>query len=245
MNKVNWGARSEWEYVQNYKVLQAATDKMNVDRKIDVEKLTKAKYQDNLEFMQWLKKFYDDNCTEGAANYDAQARRSQGKNVGLVKWTNSKVIPKSSPLRASPLVIAKPASRAVSPPTRPALSSRPSPHKPVATAASKPVLASAAVVSVKPTKVSVPVASLSADPLAEKENDQLIQSLKSEIQSLRSELHRVSQTYEQKFDRLKDRADTAEQERDELMNKISDIKEMISHVEDNVLADAVKAILFE
>ncbi len=46
---------------------------------IDVEKLVRGKYQDNLEFMQWLKSFYDKNFAGGV--YDAGARRAQGKGV--------------------------------------------------------------------------------------------------------------------------------------------------------------------
>jgi len=36
-------------------MLQNAFDKANIKKWIDVDKLIKAKYQDNLEFMQWLK----------------------------------------------------------------------------------------------------------------------------------------------------------------------------------------------
>ena len=59
MAKVNWEAKSEYEFVQNYKLLQAAFKIHNVQRYVDVPKLIKAKYQDNLEFCQWLKAFFD------------------------------------------------------------------------------------------------------------------------------------------------------------------------------------------
>lgn len=58
MSKVNWGANKDFEFVANYKVLQTAFTKLRVDRHIDVDRLIKGKYQDNLEFMQWFKRFF-------------------------------------------------------------------------------------------------------------------------------------------------------------------------------------------
>merc|ERR1712137_159420 len=59
--------------------LQAAFDKNLIERHIDVDKLIRAKYQDNLEFMQWMKCYWD---REGAASvgYDAVQAR-EGKPV--------------------------------------------------------------------------------------------------------------------------------------------------------------------
>lgn len=48
--RVKWQAKFEHEFVENYKILQNAFDKNGVKRHIDVNKLVKAKYQDNLEF---------------------------------------------------------------------------------------------------------------------------------------------------------------------------------------------------
>jgi hypothetical protein len=41
-----------------------------------VEKLAKAKYQDNLELAQWLKRYYALNCGERGAAYRAEERRA-------------------------------------------------------------------------------------------------------------------------------------------------------------------------
>ena len=59
-------------------MLQAAFTKHNVQRHVDVDKLIRGKYQDNLEFCQWLKAFYDQS---GAAreDYDPTAVRAKGK----------------------------------------------------------------------------------------------------------------------------------------------------------------------
>ena len=81
MKKVNWGAKHEHEYVQNYKVLQDAFKKAGVSKVVPVQQLIRGKYQDNLEFMQWFKRFFEINCS-GEVNYDAVARRNLGKGGG-------------------------------------------------------------------------------------------------------------------------------------------------------------------
>ena len=70
---MNWGAKHEYEFVNNFKVLQKAFEKNNVLRNIEVGKLVKAKYQDNLEFLQWMKRFHDLNSS--GADYDAVSKR--------------------------------------------------------------------------------------------------------------------------------------------------------------------------
>ncbi|XP_043918803.1 microtubule-associated protein RP/EB family member 3 isoform X2 [Protopterus annectens] len=65
LKKVKFQAKLEHEFIHNFKVLQAAFKKMNVDKIIPVEKLVKGKFQDNFEFVQWFKKFFD-------ANYDGK-----------------------------------------------------------------------------------------------------------------------------------------------------------------------------
>jgi len=45
--------------------------------RFEIEKLAKAKYQDNLEFAQWLKRFFDlSNGPNLAKDYDASAKRA-------------------------------------------------------------------------------------------------------------------------------------------------------------------------
>jgi len=78
MKRVNWEAKSDYEYVQNYKLLQAAFDKKRIRKYIDVDKLIRAKYQDNLEFCQWLKAFFD-QAAPYREDYNPIAVRSKGK----------------------------------------------------------------------------------------------------------------------------------------------------------------------
>jgi microtubule-associated protein, RP/EB family len=77
MAKVDWSAKVDYEYVQNYKVLQKCFTTMKIDRHIEVDRLIRGKYQDNLEFMQWFKRFYELNAS--GAPYDAIAIRERGK----------------------------------------------------------------------------------------------------------------------------------------------------------------------
>ena len=76
MSKVNFEAKFDYEYIKNYKILQSVFTKLNIPKVIEVNKLIRGKYQDNLEFLQWLKKFYDDKLNEGTdAGYDAVSKR--------------------------------------------------------------------------------------------------------------------------------------------------------------------------
>ncbi|EGF77899.1 hypothetical protein BATDEDRAFT_13492 [Batrachochytrium dendrobatidis JAM81] len=73
MSKVKFGAKHEYEYVSNFKVLQAVFDKHKIDNTIPVERLMKCRFQDNLEFLQWMKKYWDQYYPGGP--YDALGRR--------------------------------------------------------------------------------------------------------------------------------------------------------------------------
>ncbi|KAF7342015.1 hypothetical protein MVEN_01788700 [Mycena venus] len=73
MARVKMNAKHEYEYVANYKIMQTVFKNKKIDKPIPVEKLVKCKMQDNLEFLQWLKRFWDANYAGG--EYDAVARR--------------------------------------------------------------------------------------------------------------------------------------------------------------------------
>ena len=75
MNKVNWKAKLDYEFISNLKILQGAFDKLGIKKHIDVEKIARAKYQDNLELVQWFKRYYDVNCGGRGENYPAEERR--------------------------------------------------------------------------------------------------------------------------------------------------------------------------
>merc|ERR1719402_398075 len=73
LKKVKFNTKLEHEYINNFKVLQASFKKMNVDKIVPVDRLIKGRFQDNFEFLQWFKKFFDANY--GGEEYDATAAR--------------------------------------------------------------------------------------------------------------------------------------------------------------------------
>ena len=69
MHKVDWTAKQSFEFVANYKILQTSFTKIGIEKHIDVDRLIKGRYQDNLEFMQWFKKFFEMNVND-KGDYD-------------------------------------------------------------------------------------------------------------------------------------------------------------------------------
>lgn len=91
INKVNFSAKSEYEYIANYKILQSAFNKLGVDKQIDVNKLIKARPVDNLEFLQWMKHYYDTKTAGGAAalDYNPVERREKAKGGAFFARSSS------------------------------------------------------------------------------------------------------------------------------------------------------------
>lgn len=79
LKKVKFKTQLEHECIQNFKVLQASFKKMQVDKIVPVDKLIKGRFQDNFEFIQWFKKFFDANYD--GSPYDAVAARA-GQGLG-------------------------------------------------------------------------------------------------------------------------------------------------------------------
>merc|ERR1719308_823367 len=79
LKKVKFSTLLEHEYIQNFKILQVAFKKLNVDKIVPVDRLIKGRFQDNFEFLQWFKKFFDANY--GGQEYDAIGMRG-GEEVG-------------------------------------------------------------------------------------------------------------------------------------------------------------------
>jgi len=73
MSRVKFNVNTEYAYLQNFKILQGCFQRHNIDRPVNVEQLIKCKMQDNLEFLQWSKRYWDQYFPGG--EYDAVARR--------------------------------------------------------------------------------------------------------------------------------------------------------------------------
>merc|ERR1719292_90863 len=74
LKKVKFNTKLEHEYINNFKVLQNSFKSCAVDKIIPVDRLVKGRFQDNFEFVQWFKKFFDANYQ--GDEYDPIAARS-------------------------------------------------------------------------------------------------------------------------------------------------------------------------
>jgi RP/EB family microtubule-associated protein len=99
LQKVNFNAKHEYEFVKNFKVLQDVFTQQGVKKHVDVEKLVKAKYQDNLEFFQWIKNFFDSKYN--GTPYAAVERRQQAI-AAYGKATNTSTVAVPSTRAAAP-----------------------------------------------------------------------------------------------------------------------------------------------
>lgn len=76
MGKVKFDVNTEYQYLNNFKVLQSTFVRHGIDRSIPVERLVKCRFQDNLEFLQFTRRFWDNNFP--GHDYDPLARRKGG-----------------------------------------------------------------------------------------------------------------------------------------------------------------------
>ena len=74
LSKVEFNTIHEYEYITNFKVLQNAFAAHGIDKVVPVERLTKMKFQDNLEFMQWMKKYWDAHYPAATTTQRADGR---------------------------------------------------------------------------------------------------------------------------------------------------------------------------
>ena len=79
LNKVNWKANSEIDYISNFKIFQQGLVSNDINKPIDINRLTKGKQYDLNELLQWIYGYYlsiKDNLKEV---YNAKRKRG-GQN---------------------------------------------------------------------------------------------------------------------------------------------------------------------
>ncbi|XP_061851311.1 microtubule-associated protein RP/EB family member 2 isoform X1 [Colius striatus] len=129
LKKVKFQAKLEHEYIHNFKLLQASFKRMNVDKVIPVEKLVKGRFQDNLDFIQWFKKFFDANY-DGKEYDPVEARQGQDAIPPPDPGEQIFNLPKKSHHANSPTAGAaksSPASKPGSTPSRPSSAKKAAP----------------------------------------------------------------------------------------------------------------------
>ena len=212
MHKVNWAAKQNFEFVGNYKILQTCFTKLHIDRHVDVDRLISGRYMDNLEFMQWFKRFFE---LSGVAkgDYDALAVRAKGKGADKVPSASGKAAvsggsaaPSSSSSASSLKAPAPVAKRA----TSASASTASSTITTTSAAAAKPMkenkapeASSAAAAKAKPASPVVAAASVAsaAELLAlRQEKDDAVRSMAE----LRLEMDGMEKERDFYFDKLRD-----------------------------------------
>ncbi|KAI9717818.1 MAG: hypothetical protein M1812_004547 [Candelaria pacifica] len=99
MSRVKFNVNTEYAYLQNFKILQNAFVKHQVDRNVPVEQLVKCKMQDNLEFLQWTKRYWDQYYPGG--DYDPLSRRKGAPGPTPTHNSSSSSAPRTSNAAAS------------------------------------------------------------------------------------------------------------------------------------------------
>lgn len=103
MHKVNFDAKTEYDMIQNYKVLQDVFSKLKLEKHIEVNKLVKGRPLDNLEFLQWLKRYCDSINGGVCSGYNAIERRElcKGGKEANKKGTAGNIVLQPSPSKAA------------------------------------------------------------------------------------------------------------------------------------------------
>ncbi|CAL8329611.1 unnamed protein product [Merluccius merluccius] len=83
VRRVKLNARVEHEYVHNFNILQNGFKKAGVDKVIPVDRLTEGRFQDNFEFLQWFKKFFEANYKDQKDHDPVAARQGLEAGPGL------------------------------------------------------------------------------------------------------------------------------------------------------------------
>lgn len=177
LRKVKVDAKLEHEYINNFKALQNCMKKIRIEKVIPVEKLVKGRFQDNFEFVQWFKKFFD-------ANYDGKEYDALAARDGLPLTANEgKATNNSKPLQ-------RPANRVGAP------ASQMAPRKPA------PAPAASKSVSNTSSKNSLTNMNASAQINAELQTENI--RLVSEVNEIRSTLDGLEKERDFYFGKLRD-----------------------------------------
>lgn len=223
MSKVDWSANKSFEYVQNYKILQTCFTKLRIDRHIDVDRLISGKYMDNLEFMQWFKRYFELNGGE-KGSYDCRGQRNKGKGGSAVQNAAVKPSGMPSPMKKAAAIVYRVTRHTAPPP------------KPVPQFASSTKNNDSAKTNDSPADSSTRKSTVKAfDDAIE------LSALVTEI----TVLNTARENSDKAFNELRAEMDGLEKERDFYFDKLRDIEIILQDAEDNGHGNEVTAEVFK
>ncbi len=212
-------------------------------RFVDVNKLIRAKYQDNLEFCQWLKAFYDQSGVF-RDDYDPMAVRAKGKGG---KAYNAKLNTKRGIVKAKP----RPVGHLGIPKTNPVVGSKPEASSKTVPRPSRPIRPRLSEESDESLLVDTKVSNGGSDALAQ-ENERLTEeknALLEENETLSNQVTELTTT----VTTLEEAVLETEQERQFYFDKLRNVEVLLQvyqesntslDVETSALMDKIFKILY-
>ena len=77
LRKIKFGSQVEVDHISNWKIFQSGLKSVGIDKELSIDRLVKQKPMDNLEFAQWMYKFFDANRTTDVDAFDPVADREK------------------------------------------------------------------------------------------------------------------------------------------------------------------------
>jgi len=219
MHKVNWSATKDFEFIANYKILQTCFAKLSITRGVDVNRLIQGRYQDNLEFMQWYKRFFETTTAGGIAEYDPISQRVKGKGGSAYNDQYGRAGGSSGPRPPGAV-----SSSSANPTPRTKIGNNSSIKKPKplpgSTATPRTTKAAAASAPPKPPAIDKGLGANHSEP------DAAVLAELNDLKAINEEMKQARTENSIELDRV-------EKERDFYFEKLRDIEMMLQDLEDN------------
>lgn len=224
MSKVNWAAKQNFEFVHNYKILQTSFTKLHIDKYIDVDRLITARYMDNLEFMQWFKRYFEMHVTE-KGDYDCAAQRAKGKGGRDYVYAGAGARRSGAASSRSTASTARPASTGSARPS--ATTTAQKENKLPSSASTSRVGASAGTAKPRVSAAST-TAGRATKAAAAPSNAAAVAEYEAELKTLRASNEEQKQAYED----LRLEMEGLEKERDFYFDKLREVEILLQDLED-------------
>ena len=89
LNKVNWKANCETDYISNFKIFQQGLAENNIEKSIDINRLANGKQYDLNELFQWIYGYYSKYKDNYNGIYSAKKKRG-GEDLIFIKHNYKK-----------------------------------------------------------------------------------------------------------------------------------------------------------